>query len=101
MNGVFNDKGLAGMLEDADIKKRDMISPFIGVLLDGLCGESESCRVTKVLTEYVGVLNKVCVNKGQDKWTVSYIKEKLRDRKQFKVNGFALFSAYQNQKWEQ
>lgn len=34
MNGVFTDEFLEGILEAADIKKMDMISLFIGAVLD-------------------------------------------------------------------
>ena len=49
LNGVYTDDGLAGMMEAADIKKLDMISPFIGGIIDRVCGESEMCPITTVL----------------------------------------------------
>lgn len=39
LNGLFTDEGLEDMLEAAAIKNFYMMSPFIGVLLDLICGE--------------------------------------------------------------
>lgn len=95
LNGVFTVDGLAGMIEAADIKKLDMISPFIGALLYLICGESESFPVTKVFTEYMGVMNKVCSDNGREKWRAAGITELIRDIKQFKVNRVTVFIVYQ------
>lgn len=43
LNGTFTDDGPQSMLEDADIKKLDMISAFSAAFLDLICGGSESC----------------------------------------------------------
>lgn len=64
LNSLFTDDVLAGMLGATDIEKLDMISPFIRALLYRICGESESCKVAKVFTEYVDVNNKVCGHNG-------------------------------------
>lgn len=53
---MFNDGGLAGILEGADIKKLNIISPFIGSLVNRVCGEDETFPITKVFTEYVHIV---------------------------------------------
>lgn len=45
-----------------------MILPFRGTLIDRIYAESESCPVKAAFTEYVDVMNKVCVHKEQGKW---------------------------------
>lgn len=69
MKGILTDDGLAGMLGAADVKKLDIKSTFIPVLLHLLCGESEICPVKKLFTHYVDVMNEVCGHKGREKWT--------------------------------
>lgn len=60
LNGVFTDDGVPGMNEAADIKKLDIISPFVGALSDRICTKSSTCAFTAVFTEYVDVVNQVC-----------------------------------------
>ena len=95
LNGMYTDEGLTGMLEAADIKKLDMISPFIGGIFDRVCGESETCPITTVFTEYVDVMNKVCGHNGRDVWSGSDISQLRRDIKEFKRNGVRVFGSYQ------
>lgn len=95
LNGVFTDGDIDGMLEAAYIKKMDMVSPFIGGLINRICGEPETCPVKTVFTEYVDVLNNVCGRNVRKKWTASDIATLRRDIAQFKANGVDVFSAYQ------
>lgn len=64
LNGVFAVDGLEDMLGAAGIERLDVISSFIGALLNRIYGEPESCLVTKLFTEYVDVMNNVCGNNG-------------------------------------
>lgn len=54
---MFNDDGLAGMLEAADIKNLEMISPFIGALLDSICSQCDTFPITEVCMKNVDVMN--------------------------------------------
>lgn len=62
LNGLFTNKGVTGILEAAYIKQLDMLSPFIGALIDLLLGKSEGRPITTILTDYKDVLNHGCHN---------------------------------------
>lgn len=95
LNGVFTDDDHDGMLEAGDIKKMDMVSPFIGALIDRIYGENETCPVTKVFREYADVMDKVCGRNGHKKFTASDIATMCWDIVQLKANGVDVFSEYQ------
>lgn len=56
-DGVFKDDGLPGMIEAAEIRKLDTLSPFIGSFQDLVCRESDECPITTAFTAFVDVLN--------------------------------------------
>lgn len=66
---MFNDEGLAVMLEKADKKKLDMIYPVKGALLGHVCGKQETFPVTRAYKEYVDIMEIVFVYKKRKKWT--------------------------------
>ena len=59
LSDLFMDDGLIGMLEAADIKTVDMLSPFLGALIDTYCGEFDKAPVTTVFTQYVDLVDVV------------------------------------------
>lgn len=73
MSGVFTDESLERMLNATDIKM-DMILPFVGALIDRTCAEAHSCTLKTVFKECVNVMNKVCGNNGQEKWSESRVR---------------------------
>lgn len=56
---MVNYDGFAGMLESSDIKKLDIISQFMGDMLNRLCGEDRTCTVTAVLNKYSEIIRVV------------------------------------------
>lgn len=95
MNRVFINDSLDCMLEAAYIKKVDIISPFIGALIDRTCTESDTCPITAVFTEFVDVMNQVYDHNGRKIWTTSDITKLSRDKHNLKLIGLLLSSAYQ------
>lgn len=50
------DEGLTGILEDAEIKPFDMVSPFIGAVIDTSCGEFDGAPVQNLFENNVDIL---------------------------------------------
>lgn len=94
-NGVFTDDDLIGMLQETYIKKLDLISSFIGGLIDLIWGEPETSPVQTVVTKYVDVMNKVYGRNRLQRCTASDFATLPRDIALFKANGLDVFSAYQ------
>lgn len=59
MDGLFNKEGLTGMLEAVDTKGIDMISPFLGALMDRVSDESNTRPITTMFTDYVDIKSAV------------------------------------------
>ena len=95
LNGVFTEEGLAGMLEAADMKKVDIISPFIGGILDRVCGECDAAPVTTVFTQYVDIMNSVCGCNGRNHWSDDDVSRLRNDIAQLKATAVGVFAAYQ------
>lgn len=55
--GFFGETELMGILEAYDYDSADIVSPFIGAIVDGFCGLFEIAEVTKTLTEYVDLVH--------------------------------------------
>lgn len=53
IDGLFKREGLTGMLEISYMRKIDMISPFLGGLMDGIGYQMEICPITTTFTDYV------------------------------------------------
>lgn len=61
MEGIFTKDRLTGMLEAADMKPIDMISPFAVALMDCVSGPVNTCPNTNMFTDYVEIMSVSCV----------------------------------------
>ena len=69
LNGVFEEDGIVGMLEARDFRNIDQVSPFIGAILDRLCGETMSAPCTTVFTLFVDMVQFVTRARDKHAWT--------------------------------
>jgi len=67
------------------MKKIDIISPFIGGIMDRVCGESNSAPVTTVFTQYVDIMNSVCGSNGRMRWSADDVIRLRNEIAQFKA----------------
>ncbi|NJK52916.1 MAG: hypothetical protein HC936_08975 [Leptolyngbyaceae cyanobacterium SU_3_3] len=103
LTGLFNENGLHGMLEASDYDAVDNVSPFLGAIVDSLCGLNSTAEVTKAMTEYVDMVNFVFRRHLNFEWTKETIVLLDRRIRSFKKAKFA-FEKYQvsgmhTQKW--
>ena len=95
LTGIFKKDGICGMVEAVTFKKLDMISPFLGAIVDRVCGCEESAPITTVFTQYVDIMMEVCGYGQIDNWTdeaIEYIRDSIVC---FKANGVRIFGKYQ------
>jgi len=95
LTGIFKKDGIDGMVEAVTSKKLDMISPFLGAIVDRVCGCEESAPFTKLITQYVDIMMVVCGYGKIDNWTddaIEYIRGSIDC---FKANGARIFGRYQ------
>lgn len=94
MNGYFNEEGLAGMLEAKDLKNLDNVSPFLGALIDRICG-LDYAPVTTVFTLYVDIMHMVCGHNKNNRWNEEEISRLQENIGIFMHEGVALFGSTQ------
>ena len=63
--------------------------------MDRVCGECDTCPVTKTFTAYVDVMNKVCGHNGREIWKSGEISSLKEEIKEFKRIGLSTFRFYQ------
>ena len=94
LNGLFQDKGLASMLEANDYKRVLQIMPFLGATCDRMCGEPGT--ITKMFVEYVELVFVLTRNKVP---SIAFSDKDLRDIKRrirkFMRNAHELFGKHQ------
>ena len=95
LNGIFKKDGICGMVEAVTFKKLDMISPFLGAIVDRVCGCEESAPITTVFTQYVDIMMEVCGYGKIDNWTEEAIEYIAGAIECFKANGVRVFGKYQ------
>lgn len=102
--GLLKEGELYGMLEASDFGAVDKVSPFLGFLVDGLCGLSRIDEVTSAMTKYVDMVNLVFRRHMDFEWTKKTI-QILRQRiRSFEKKERFAFGKYQaagllTQKW--
>lgn len=57
LDGLFRNNGSAGMLEDSEYEKTDMVSSFLGAFMEQCCRQSDTAPAIGVPTTYRSVLN--------------------------------------------
>lgn len=57
MGGMFTTFGPTGMIEAAGMKRIGIISPIIRSLIDHVSGESNTCPITTMFTDYVEIMS--------------------------------------------
>ena len=96
INGLYTSDGLASMLEASDLLCVDQIFPFIGALVDRLCGEVEEAPTTKVMTMYtdiVSLLYRRNMEPGHSEQDIIVLRNKI---KSFKELSCKLYGKYQS-----
>lgn len=93
LNGGFTDGCFLALIEMVDIKKLQIISPFIGALVYLGCAESHNCPVTTVFTDYVDIINSVYRRNLRQQ-----VSRVGRDIRLFKTTAIGMFIAYQKSK---
>lgn len=56
MYGLFTRRHLTGMLEDAEIRRIDIMFPLIGALMDRFSDQMEAFSITTMFTNYIDIL---------------------------------------------
>ena len=51
LNGFFTENGIIGMLEGKDYEAMDIVSPFLGAILDMCWGEQDNAPITRTYTK--------------------------------------------------
>lgn len=57
LNGLFNEKGIIGVLEASDYKQVDKVLPFLEVIVDYMCGLNIIASTSNVFASYVDLAN--------------------------------------------
>ena len=95
LSGLFTETGLVGMLEGADFNSVDMVSPFLGSIIDRCCDNILIAPVTTVFTKYVELVNFIGRVDCTPGWTQSDLHKLKTDICSFKDVGRSTFGAYQ------
>lgn len=48
LGAFFTENGILGIVEATDFESVGLVSPFLGEIVDTLCGDSSTATVTKV-----------------------------------------------------
>ena len=96
-SGLYGEDGkLIGMLEGKDYKAVDMVSPFIGMLVDRCCDEVRSAPTTNLFVQYTDIMQMaLSYNNNSLSWTEERICKLENMIKKFKSNALTLYGAYQ------
>lgn len=94
LNGLFQDKGIASMLEANDFKRILQVMPFLGATCDRMCGEPGT--IAKMYVEYVELVFVLTRNKVA---SIAFSDKELRDIRRrirkFMGNVHELFGEHQ------
>lgn len=95
-SGLYVDDGkLVGMLEAKDYKVIDMVSPFIGMLVDRCCDEVTKAPTTNLFVMYVDIMQMAMSYNGNSMlWTEEMICKLERKIELFKENALCLYGKY-------
>ena len=74
LNGLFQDKGLASMLEARDYSRVLQVMPFLGATVDRMCGEKGT--TTRICVQYVELVYKMTRVRAR---AATFTSEELRD----------------------
>lgn len=94
LSGVYNETGLLGMLKSADFEFIDLISSFIGAIVDISWGNVNNALETKVITEYCKLLRAIYRRELNIRWTKSELQSLKRTIKKLKDYSRNVFEAY-------
>lgn len=95
ISGLFTDSGIAGMLEASDLKSVDMVSPFLGAIIDRCCGEVEGAPITKVFTQFKDLMDEVYQRNKVPGWSETCLRKLSTMISNFKTVGCNVFREYQ------
>ena len=92
-SGLFVEDGkLVGMLEAHDFKVIDMVSPFIGMLVDRCCDEVVTAPTTTLFVQYVDIMQiSMSYNYNSSAWTEDMICRLEKMIQLFKKNAVNLY----------
>lgn len=95
-SGLYIEEGkLVGMLEAKDYKVIDKVSPFIGMLVDRCCDESETAPTTTLFVQYVDIMQmSMSYNRNSYIWTDERICKLKEMIELFKKNAVSLYGTY-------
>lgn len=68
MDGMFSKDGLNSILDAAVLKRIDMISPFVGALMDPVSAEANMCPILTIFTNYVEIMSVSCGISKRTRW---------------------------------
>ena len=95
ISGLFNEHGLIGMLEAADMKSIDMVSPFLGAIIDRCCAEVVTAPVTGTFTLFIDMIDEIYERDRIPGWTDSCLDALSRTIRLFKAQGRKVFENFQ------
>ena len=96
LDGFYTSDGIVGMLEASDFACLDQVFPFVGALMDHLCGEVGESPTTKVMTLYSDLLAQL-YRRGMDPGhTEGSLKELGNIIRDFKDCAREIYGAFQS-----
>ena len=95
LNGFFTENGIIGMLEGKDYEAMDIVSPFLGAILDMCCGEQDNAPITRTYTKYSEILNFVNRSWLLPGWDDASLRKLKSMIKSFKEVARMTFEKYQ------
>lgn len=96
LSGFFTEHGIVGMLEAKDYDVMDMVSPFIGAIIDRCCGLVDVATVTSSFTQYVDLVSFIFRRNMVPGWTNLCLQSLDQEVQDFKHSTFDAFSMYQS-----
>ena len=95
LNGLFQDKGLASMLEARDYSRVLQVMPFLGATVDRMCGEKGT--TTRLFVQYVELVYKLTrVTARAATFTSEELRDPRHDVKRFMKQAHDLYAAHQS-----
>lgn len=93
--GFFGPSGVAGLLEARDMRCVDQIGPFMGAIMDRMCGEEDSSPVTSVFVQYWGIVSDAYQRNSAKGWSIPMVGRLAERISRLKGNATKLFKRYQ------
>lgn len=95
LNGFFTETGIVGMLEAKEYDSVDMVSPFLGAIIDACCGLTDTADVTQSYTDYADLVDFIYRRNDCPGWTEEELSNLSSKIAAFKLRARSTFARYQ------